>query len=162
MARPLKTPVRCAGPSCERDAIARGFCLTHYWRDRRGWRMDAPMPPAVKCAADGCDRTAEFSSLCDRHRRMKKRNEPRASAPAPVVKCVVCSLRVSPLHPSFCLEHASAWLGSPEQKTVCDWLLVLSSSGVANPRFGPALDALISAAIETFAARVRASTPEAA
>ncbi len=36
-------PSSCTAPACDRAAVARGLCATHYGRHRRGRPLDPPI-----------------------------------------------------------------------------------------------------------------------
>lgn len=42
MPRTAAPPTRCLNPECDKLAIARGYCATHYRRLTRGKNPDAP------------------------------------------------------------------------------------------------------------------------
>lgn len=65
----------CSVPGCERQQLAKGFCVTHYARHRRG----KPLEPAIRihergantgqCRAPLCTRWAFERGLCATHYR---------------------------------------------------------------------------------------------
>lgn len=60
---------------CNRPAHAKGYCSTHYRRNRYGLDMDAPigqMSRAGECTVDGCEKPREAKGLCAAHRTRKR------------------------------------------------------------------------------------------
>lgn len=66
-------PGRCSIPGCDRETRAKGLCVVHYRRQRRGLNMEKPPPERVACSVEGCDRDADSRGLCSRHWRRYER-----------------------------------------------------------------------------------------
>ena len=68
--RDLKT---CSYPGCERKHFAKGFCKTHYYRNKYGRPMDKPIIEYQKrgkeCSVEGCDRPVRAKGLCVTHHK---------------------------------------------------------------------------------------------
>lgn len=48
----------CKHPGCDREAYSKGYCFTHYQRQRMNKDMDAPIiPRATKAKRVGCEAT---------------------------------------------------------------------------------------------------------
>lgn len=64
----------CTHPGCDRPLIAKGFCVPHYQRNRKGADMDAPILERVsksaspECFHPGCTRPrGKYGKLCRLH-----------------------------------------------------------------------------------------------
>lgn len=86
---PMRQPPReCEVKSCERRAIAKGLCKSHYYRLQRSGsvRADEPIadgsyrgPTRGTCSISGCDAAHYARSYCLRHyQRWKDYGDPEA------------------------------------------------------------------------------------
>lgn len=60
----------CSVPGCTRPYGARGWCMMHYKRARKGTPLDAPVLGHLKaagCTATGCDRPHWSNGYCTMH-----------------------------------------------------------------------------------------------
>ena len=61
---------QCSADGCERAVHAKGLCLPHYWRQRRGMESGEPIrkraayPPGSVCKTPGCHGTPRRNWLC--------------------------------------------------------------------------------------------------
>lgn len=62
--------MKCKDVGCNKDARARGLCLTHYNKLRR----EGGLPGAKKCVWDECDSTATAKGRCWKHYRKDRRD----------------------------------------------------------------------------------------
>lgn len=71
---------QCADPTCDRRAVVRGLCRSHYARARR----NSSLPPKFRkvydapCVFPGCDRWSDLptSGLCRGHYNQKRDGKP--------------------------------------------------------------------------------------
>lgn len=60
----------CSIEWCQDALHAKGFCVAHYDRARKGRDMDAPIRrrvPGLTCSVDGCDREPRANGHCHLH-----------------------------------------------------------------------------------------------
>lgn len=69
----------CAVPGCDRKAVRKGMCDTHYRRLSRGIPLDQPLRVYRydgACAADGCERRPIAGGLCSAHWQRQRNSLP--------------------------------------------------------------------------------------
>lgn len=114
-------PGTCSEGDCDRRALARGFCRTHYAKARREGvllRLGADVAPT--CAFDGCSHPAVFRGWCGMHYDRWRRHGDAAyevKVPDPDRECSVkgCG-RTGRLTRGWCGKHYARWrvYGDPE------------------------------------------------
>lgn len=57
----------CAVEGCERNAVSRGWCDTHYRRWRRSGSTDDPVRGPTVCTVEGCEHRVDARGLCHGH-----------------------------------------------------------------------------------------------
>lgn len=60
----------CGVDGCERPRRAKGYCLPHYHRSRRGGNMTTAIgwkPPRRSCSVETCERKAVSNGMCPPH-----------------------------------------------------------------------------------------------
>jgi len=77
----------CSVEGCGRPVLARGWCVAHYTRWRRGSDMAAPVDarPVATCSVDGCEVDAVARGMCPRHYERARLGADGAALSAPVV-----------------------------------------------------------------------------
>ena len=67
---------KCSVAGCERHAVAKGWCHTHYMRDYRGAPMDDPIGKwhGVICGAPNCGDPAKVKGYCVYHYQRWRRD----------------------------------------------------------------------------------------
>jgi hypothetical protein len=69
----------CTIEGCESVIHGLGLCTTHYWRQKRGYEMEAPIqgrtPRAEVCTVADCDKKVNAANLCSTHYGRKKAGE---------------------------------------------------------------------------------------
>ncbi len=69
---------KCSVESCKRPYRAKGYCVTHYKKWRRG-EIETHKARYKLCSKEGCKKPAGRYGLCDEHRGGAKEE---AAAPA--------------------------------------------------------------------------------
>ena len=80
----MKPTKKCSGPNCNRHAVAKGLCTTHYGQRRRGRPLTELPTRAIKeCAIEGCGRVdIQAKGMCALHYgRMLRGGAPGGAAP---------------------------------------------------------------------------------
>jgi hypothetical protein len=70
----------CSIKDCGRAVHAKGLCITHYNRRRKGEQMLAPIKPYLHvrlCSITGCDEPTIALGLCSAHYQRHRRAEAR-------------------------------------------------------------------------------------
>lgn len=78
----------CSQADCERPVRARGLCLLHYARLKRGAPLDAPIQEHQRgrsCTIDGCDRPHEQHGYCQAHFARVRRGLTGDALEAPII-----------------------------------------------------------------------------
>lgn len=68
----------CQAPACEKEAHAKGYCVQHYRKWRKG---EMPKPRYRACNAEGCHKPRSRRGLCPEH-FAKEYGKKAAEAPA--------------------------------------------------------------------------------
>jgi hypothetical protein len=84
----------CSVEGCGRPLYAKGFCVAHYFRDRKGdVQADVPIRPKNEirlCEIDDCDREHFSRGMCELHyRRWKRGGTTKRIAPSGLTGCSV-------------------------------------------------------------------------
>lgn len=97
----------CSVGDCDKRAVARGWCETHYSRWRAHGTTDLTRPVGsyrqdpVKCQVEGCDGRSQCRKMCDRHYQQWR----RGVLDARECKALGCNCRAR--YDSFCGRHRS-------------------------------------------------------
>jgi hypothetical protein len=59
-------PEKCSVEGCKRPYRAKGYCVTHYKRWRRG-EIEAHKARYNTCSKEGCRKPAGKNGMCDEH-----------------------------------------------------------------------------------------------
>jgi DNA-binding XRE family transcriptional regulator len=74
-----KEKAKCKNPNCENDAIARGFCNTHY-QTYRNHNMDKfNVERAKECSVEGCNNPYHAKGMCSFHYNKHYRESRKAN-----------------------------------------------------------------------------------
>lgn len=107
----------CIFDECDRPAIARGLCNTHYNKASRDGTLPPKLRPAYAgqpCSIDGCDTPATTKGMCIKHyARQLKWGDPHRVRTKPTCAVEECSRPVK--SKGFCFMHHGRWIrtGSP-------------------------------------------------
>jgi hypothetical protein len=64
---PSRADKRCAVEACKRPYRAKGYCVTHYKKWRRG-EIEGHRARYNTCSKEGCRKPSGRGGLCDEHR----------------------------------------------------------------------------------------------
>lgn len=79
---PLMGQPGCAVQTCDRVAVSRGWCDTHYRRWRRTGTTDDPVRGPTVCTVDGCEAKVDARGLCHgHHQRLLRTGSVQAHIP---------------------------------------------------------------------------------
>lgn len=96
----------CSVEGCGRPFRAKGLCITHYTRQRKGTPLDAPITVMgrVGCAVEGCDSPHHCKGFCAYHyKAMRKGLAFGASTPLTVCSVAGCGRRTT--NGTLCAVH---------------------------------------------------------
>lgn len=67
--------MKCSVTLCDKEALARGYCNTHYMRVRRTGTADDPVKVIRLCSIEGCVEIHESRGLCKLHYGQLRRTQ---------------------------------------------------------------------------------------
>lgn len=98
----------CFASGCDREARAKGLCLTCYARARRtGAVTPRKRPPNAVCKADGCNLKHAAKGFCSKHYAMMKRAGAVQSTQKRRVGCLVGGCGGKHKGRGYCDKHLS-------------------------------------------------------
>lgn len=94
--------MNCKQEGCAREAHAKGWCMAHYIRNRKGIAMEAPIrahrPRIARnglCRGPACDRKIKRQGYCQTHYLRSIFEPERMSQPVPLRNAVVYQIGIS-------------------------------------------------------------------
>jgi hypothetical protein len=109
----------CTVETCDRNAIAKGFCQPHWSRNRRHGSPQSDKPIRGRggpCEIDGCDRRREGQGLCSKHyQRLMKFGDPLATLRVEREMCGARKCRRKHYANGACKKH---WEQMPDGATM--------------------------------------------
>lgn len=110
---------KCCVGSCDRNAIAKGMCQTHWARNRRHGSPQEHIPirgRGGECEIDGCKNPKEGRGLCSKHyQRLMKHGDPTRVIRSTPERCRIRGCRNKHFASGACKRH---WNEIPESSCV--------------------------------------------